>query len=176
MDTVQDGLFVTVHYTGKLENGEVFDTSANRAPLEFQVGGGQIIQGFEANIKGMKVSEKKTFSLPPDQAYGERDETLERSFARDQIPSDVNPKVGDTVALQNQQGQQVPATVTAADDEKIVVDLNHPLAGKTLEFEVEVTGISDQPSQSSCGCGCSADCSDPGSGSCGEGCGSGGCC
>jgi peptidylprolyl isomerase len=167
MSKVQDGNFVQVHYTGTLENGDVFDTSKDRGPLEFQMGSGQIIPGFEQHVRGMAVNETKSFSLPPEQAYGQRDEGLLREFPRSQTPEGFDPQVGQTVALMTEQGQQIPATVTEATSEKVVVDLNHPLAGKTLKFEVTVEGFSDEPTQSGCG-----SCSDPG------GCGghdSGGC-
>ena len=172
MSKVQDGIFVQVHYTGTLENGEVFDSSKGRAPLEFQMGSGQIIPGFEQNVMGMAVNETKNFSLPPEQAYGQRDENLIREFPRSQTPEGFDPQVGQTVALMTEQGQQIPATVTEATPEKVVVDMNHPLAGKTLKFEVTVEGLSDEPTQGGCG-----SCSDAGGcgghsseGGCGCGC------
>ena len=170
MSTVKKGDYVQVHYKGTLENGEVFDNSREGNPLEVKVGEGQLIKGFEDALMGMDENEKKSFTLEPEKAYGQRDETLERAFARSQIPNEMEPQVGDTVALQTPTGQQVPVKIKNVDDERVVVDLNHPLAGETLNFDIEVVGISDEPTQAG---GCA-----PGAGqdnSCG-GCGTQGCC
>lgn len=174
MPSVEMGKFVTVHYTGWLESGEEFDSSRDRSPLEVQVGSGQLIPGFENALLGMRACEKKSISLPPEEAYGQRDETLSRSFPRSEVPAGLDPKVGDTVALMTENGHQLPAQITRADALEVTVDLNHPLAGKTLKFEIEVLGISDEPTMAGCECGCG---SEPGGG-CGSdagGCGSGGC-
>ena len=154
MKTVTNGLYVQVHYEGTLQDGETFDSSRSGLPLEIKMGDGQIIQGFEEALMGMETSEKKKFTVDPDKAYGERDESLERSFDRSQVPPEMNLKAGDTVGLHTAQGQRVPVTVKSVDDQKVVVDLNHPLAGKTLIFDIEVMGITDQPTQVGCGCGC----------------------
>lgn len=155
MEKVESGKFVSVDYEGRLDNGEVFDSSQESQPLELQVGGGQIIKGFEDALMGMELREKKTFTLEPDEAYGNRDENQLHTFSRSEVPAEMNPQVGEMIGLQTPDGQQIPATIAEADDEKIVVDLNHPLAGKSLTFEVEVVGISDTPTQEmSPGCGC----------------------
>jgi peptidylprolyl isomerase len=154
MNRVKNGLYVQVHYEGTLQDGETFDTSRNGEPMEIKIGEGQIIQGFEEALMGMEPNEKKKFTLAPDKAYGERDESLERSFDRSQVPPDMNLKVGDTVGLHTTQGQRLPVQVKSVDDQKIVVDLNHPLAGETLTFDIELIGITDQPTQAGCGCGC----------------------
>jgi peptidylprolyl isomerase len=163
MEKVKNGDFVQVHYEGTLENGNTFDTSRNGQPIEIQVGEGQVIQGFEEALVGMEPSEKKQIMLPPDKAYGERDESLQRAFDREQIPPEMDLKVGDTVALHTPQGQRVPVQVKSVDDQKVVVDLNHPLAGETLNFNIEVMGITDQPTQVGCGCGCAPHETKPGS-------------
>ncbi len=165
MDKVEKGKFVKVDYEGRLDNGEVFDTSQGAQPLELEVGGGQIIKGFEEQLQGMAIREKKTFTLDPEDAYGNRDENQLHTFSRSEVPEEMNPQVGDMIGLQTPDGQQIPATIAEADEEKIVVDLNHPLAGKSLTFDIEVVDISDQPSpethQHACGhggqggCGCS---------------------
>jgi peptidylprolyl isomerase len=117
-----------------------------------------LIQGFEDALMGMVEKDKKTFTLRPEEAYGERDETLKRSFDRSEVPRGFDPEVGQTVALHTPQGQQIPAKIVSVDEKKVTVDLNHPLAGKSLTFEIEVVGISDTPTQTpSCGSGC--DCS-----------------
>lgn len=159
MKKVENGQFVRVHYKGTLQNGEVFDTSEGRHPLEVQMGAGQIISGFEEALMGMSLNEKKVFTLEPEDAYGKRDESLTHSFPRPDVPAEINPEVGQTVALSSSQGQQVPATITAVDDEKVVVDLNHPLAGETLTFDIEVVGISATATQDPAGCGGGCVCS-----------------
>lgn len=159
MEKVENGQFVRVHYKGTLQNGEVFDTSEGRHPLEVQMGAGQIISGFEEALMGMSLNEKKVFTLEPEDAYGKRDESLTHSFPRSDVPAEINPEVGQTVALSSSEGQQVPATITAVDDEKVVVDLNHPLAGETLTFDIEVVGISATATQDPAGCGGGCVCS-----------------
>jgi peptidylprolyl isomerase len=161
MSKVENGKFVTVNYKGTLNNGEVFDTSEGAQPMEVMVGGGQVIQGFEQALMGMALNETKAFTLEPDQAYGHRDEEQLHTFSRQEVPEEMNPQVGDVIGLQTPDGQQIPAKIAEADDEKVVVDLNHPLAGETLNFEIEVTGINDEPTQQAAGCGsgCSSGCS-----------------
>jgi peptidylprolyl isomerase len=168
MGKVVDGKFVSVEYTGILQNGEVFDTSRKRSPLEVQMGTGQMIAGFEKALKGMALNEKKTFTLTPEEAYGERDESLTQEFARKDVPPEINPQIGLTVALTAANGQRIPAQISQVTDEKITLDLNHPLAGESLTFEVEVVGISDTAirAQAGCGCSCDSECETP------SGCGS----
>lgn len=132
---------VQVHYTGTLADGEVFDSSQGRDPLEITMGQGQLIRGFEEALMGMAVNEKKTFTLEPDQAYGLRDEEAVRAFPRAQIPPEIDVELGQIVALSNSQGQQIPAKVVELDDENVTLDLNHPLAGKSLTFDIEVVGV-----------------------------------
>ena len=175
MDKVQNGNYVQVHYEGTLANGQMFDSSRGGQPLEIRVGDGQLIAGFEEALIGMKPEETKKFTLTPDKAYGQRDETLERTFERAQMPQGMDPKVGDTLALHTAQGHQVPVKVKAADEQKVVVDLNHPLAGETLTFDIEVMGITDKPTQIGCSCGCGGGHGE-GSGSSDCGCGSPGSC
>ncbi len=154
MEKVKDGHYVQVHYEGTFQDGKMFDTSRNGQPLEVKVGEGQVIKGFEDALIGMAATEKKKITLSPDQAYGERDESLERTFDRLQMPHEMDFVPGDMVALQTSQGQRVPVQVKSIDDQKVVVDLNHPLAGETLIFDLEVMGISDQSTQAGCACGC----------------------
>ena len=150
MKKVENGHFVKVDYTGTLENGDVFDSSRNAHPIEVEVGAGRVIKGFEEALVGMAEKEKKTFTLSPEEAYGHRNESKEQSFMRSELPQGFDPQVGQVLALRNPQGGQVPAKVKQTDEEKITLDLNHPLAGETLTFEVEVLDISDTPSPSSC--------------------------
>ena len=154
MKTVEQGHFVKVHYTGKLANGETFDSSEGCHPLEIEIGAGKLIKGFEEALMGMAVSDKKSFTLPPEEAYGERDDTLEKVFERANLPKEFSPEVGEIVALKTEDNRQVPAKVKRVDDQQIAVDLNHPLAGETLSFDIEVVEINDEPTPSSCGsCG-----------------------
>lgn len=159
MQKVENGKFVSVHYTGTLEDGEQFDSSQGRPPLEFQVGAGQMIGGFEKAVMDMALDEKKTVTLSPEEAYGPRDESRMLDIPTAQIPPDIKPEVGQTLALTTPEGQQVPALVSAVDEQNVTFDLNHPLAGKTLTFELEVVGISDTPTQQPEGCGGGCDCS-----------------
>ena len=153
MDKVTKGLFVRVHYTAILENGEVFDSTRGGEPIEVHVGQGEVIRGFEAALIDMRLNEKKVFTLSPEEAYGQRDESLLRSFRRRELPPGFNPQKGEIIALQSSDGTQIPALVSDADDEQITIDLNHPLAGKSLTFDIEVVGISDQPTIIE-GCNC----------------------
>jgi peptidylprolyl isomerase len=159
VEKVENGMFVSVDYKGSLGNGEVFDSSYGRQPLEVQMGAGQLIKGFENELLGMAVNDKKVFTLNPEDAYGQRDENLTQSFARSEVPAEMNPKIGMTVGLYTPEGRQVPARITHVDDDKLTLDLNHPLAGESLTFEIEVVGISDTPTQTPMGCGSGCDCS-----------------
>ncbi|MGD9211838.1 MAG: peptidylprolyl isomerase [Desulfobacteraceae bacterium] len=159
MEKVKDGLFVQVDYTGTLHNGEVFDTSDGREPLEVQMGAGQLIQGFESALMGMVVDEEKKFTLSPEEAYGQHDQSLVRDFPRADVPADLNPKEGQTVALTSTDGRQIPARITKVDDKSITVDLNHPLAGESLTFDIKVVGISSEATQKPQACGPGCDCS-----------------
>jgi peptidylprolyl isomerase len=163
VDKVENGLYVSVDYKGTLPNGDVFDSSQGGQPLEVQMGVGQLIEGFERELMGMSLNEKKSFTLNPEDAYGQRDESLTRDFPRGDFPPEMEPRVGMTIALQTPEGRQMPGQITHLDEERLSVDLNHPLAGETLTFDIEVVGISQTPTQDRAQCGCGCDCS---SGSC----------
>ena len=141
MKTVETGNVVQVHYTGTLSNGEVFDSSEGRDPLQVTIGQGQLISGFENSLMGMGLNDKKTFTIEPEEAYGPRNEEAIRRFPRKELPPDLNVQEGQMLALTTPQGQQLPAKVAQLDDENITLDLNHPLAGESLTFEIEVVGI-----------------------------------
>ncbi|BBO66488.1 peptidyl-prolyl cis-trans isomerase [Desulfosarcina alkanivorans] len=170
MEKVENNLFVSVDYKGTLSNGEVFDTSEGRQPLEVQMGSGNVIPGFESALMGMSLNETKTFTLSPEEAYGHRDEDQMHDFPKSDIPDGMQPEVGQTLMLRTPQGQQIPARVDSIDDEKVTFDLNHPLAGQSLTFKVEVVAISETATQQQAGCG--SHCSSGGCG-CDD---SGGCC
>jgi len=163
MSNVENGLFVSIDYKGTLDNGTVFDTSADREPLEFQMGEGQVIKGMEENLMGMALNEKKSFTLTPENAYGERDDNLTQTFSKSDLPPEMDPQPGQIIGLQTQNGQQIPGTITEVRDEDFSVDLNHPLAGQSLTFDVEVVGISETSTKkkgacASEGCDCSSRC------------------
>lgn len=162
MQKVENGKFVSVNYKGTLEDGDIFDTTEDGCPMEVQVGCGQVIKGFEDAIIGMALNEKRVFTINPENAYGYRDENNVRVFPRKDIPPDMDLKEGDFIGIQTPDGGQIPARITKCDDEKVELDLNHPLADETLTFEVEVVGISDIPTQKDddcgAGCACSSGC------------------
>jgi len=141
MKKVETGKEVKVHYTGTLESGEVFDSSEGREPLKVTVGQGQLISGFEDSLMGMGLNEKKKFTLAPESAYGDRDESAIRRFPRKDLPQDLQVSQGQMLGLKMPDGQQIPAKVAQLDDETITLDLNHPLAGESLTFEIEVVAI-----------------------------------
>ena len=132
---------VKVHYTGKLTTGEVFDSSAGRDPLAFTVGAGQMIAGFDAAVDGMEVNEKKTVTIPADEAYGQRNEAMIQKIGRDQLPPDLKPEVGQKLMASGGNGQQMPVTVVESTEESITIDANHELAGKDLVFEIELVSV-----------------------------------
>ena len=169
MKKVESGVFVSVDYTGTLDNGDVFDSSEGRHPMEVQMGSGNVIPGFESAIMGMSLNETKTFTLSPEEAYGHRDDSRMHDFPKSDIPAGMEPEVGQTLMLSTPQGQQIPARVDRINDDHVTFDLNHPLAGKALTFKIEVVGISETATQQHGGCG--SDCS---SGGCD--CGDSGCC
>ncbi len=138
---VKKGDTVRVHYTGKLEGGKEFDSSLKRQPLQFEVGAGSVIKGFEDSVVGMKQSEKKSVRIPPEKAYGSYDEKLLLEMPKTSLPEGVAPEVGMRFQIVNQQGQALPVVVTEILDGLIKLDANHPLAGKTLLFDVEVVEI-----------------------------------
>ena len=141
MEQVKDGDVVRVHYTGKLTNGEQFDSSEGREPLEFTVGAGQMIKGFDDAMPGMTVGEKKTISIAADDAYGQKDEHAIIEFPKENIPKDMKLDVGMQLQLRNEQGQPFPVTVAEIKDDVVVLDANHMLAGKELVFDIELMEI-----------------------------------
>jgi peptidylprolyl isomerase len=141
MQQVQNGDKIKVHYHGKLRSGETFDTSDGREPLEFTVGSGQVIKGFDEGVKGMQVGDKKTVEIPVLDAYGEKQQEMMIEFPKDQFPADMNPEVGMQLMMSNGSGQQFPVTVAEVKEESVVLDANHPLAGQELIFDLELVSI-----------------------------------
>jgi peptidylprolyl isomerase len=134
---VNDGDVVRIHYTGRLENGEVFDSSAGREPLEFTVGSRQVIAGFDAGVRDMAVGSKKTIEIEPENAYGDRHEQLIQTVPREGLNLEEEPKAGDNLVMQLPDGNQIPVTITDVDESSITLDANHPLAGQKLIFDLE---------------------------------------
>ena len=141
MSQVKQNDTVKVHYTGKLANGEVFDSSLDRDPMEFQVGKGQLIPGFENGIIDMKVNEKKTLVIPMEEAYGEPRKELIQEVPKDKLPEEIKPEVGMGLVSTTPDGNEIQLVVKEVKDDAIVVDGNHPLAGQELTFDIEVVDI-----------------------------------
>jgi peptidylprolyl isomerase len=143
MTTLKNGDTVKVHYTGTLEDGRVFDTSKNREPLEFKVGEGQIISGFENGVIGMGLGETRDIEVPPEDAYGSRREELVMEVPAGEFPEHITPEVGMQLQIKQQDGTPFGVVVTDVGDAAVTLDANHPLAGQTLFFEVELVEISN---------------------------------
>jgi FKBP-type peptidyl-prolyl cis-trans isomerase 2 len=143
MSQVKENNTVKVHYTGKLSDGKVFDTSDGKDPLEFTLGKGQIIPGFEKGVIDMKLNEKKTITIPKEEAYGAVNDELKQEVLKSELPADIKPEVGMGLVSQSPDGQNTNLQIVAVNKDTIVVDGNHPLAGEDLIFDLEVVGISE---------------------------------
>ena len=141
MQQAKDGDTVKVHYEGRLTDGTTFDSSEGRNPLEFEVGSGAVIPGFDDGVKGMSVGDKKTINIPAEQAYGERQQELVIEFPRDRFPADMQPEVGMQLMMNNGSGQSFPVTVVEVKDDTITLDANHQLAGQDLIFDIQLVDI-----------------------------------
>lgn len=141
MEQAKKGDRVKVHYTGTLTNGEQFDSSKGREPLEFTVGAGQMIKGFDAAMPGMTVGEKKIINILPGDAYGEKKEDAMIEFPRANVPADMPLEIGMQLQLRNEAGQPFPVIITEIKDDVIMLDANHALAGKELIFDIELMEI-----------------------------------
>ena len=137
---VKEGRNVTVHYTGTLNDGTVFDSSRNYDPISFEVGGGQVIAGFNAAVVGMKVGESKSIHIPCEEAYGQRSDNAVMVVPHSAFPEDFKPEVGTQVQGSGPNGT-FPAIVQGVADEGITLDMNHPLAGQDLNFDIEIVEV-----------------------------------
>jgi len=143
MQQAKEGNVVKVHYSGRLTDGTLFDSSEGREPLEFTVGAGQMIRGFDAGVLGMTIGEKKTLQIAAEDAYGARDEEAIIEFPAENIPADMKLEPGMQLTLRNQNGQPVPVIVLEVKDEVVIMDANHMLAGQDLVFDVELVEITE---------------------------------
>ncbi|HEX4850556.1 MAG TPA: peptidylprolyl isomerase [Puia sp.] len=141
MQSVKSGDTVRVHYHGKLTNGTSFDSSEGRQPLEFTVGSGMVIRGFDNGVLGMIVGDKKTISIPVQEAYGPVNPQMIMDFPLERLPEDLSPEVGMQLQMSNNSGQQFPVVIKEIRPDVIVLDANHPLAGEDLIFDLELVEI-----------------------------------
>lgn len=141
MATANKGDTVQIHYTGTLADGSVFDSSEGRDPLSFEVGSGMIIPGLDVAIPGMAVGDKKTVQIPADQAYGPEHPEARQAIPRSELPDDIPQEVGTRLQMQNPEGQVVAVVIAEVTETDIIIDANHPLAGKDLTFQIEMMAI-----------------------------------
>lgn len=141
MQTAKKGDQVKVHYTGRLTDGTVFDSSEGREPLAFEVGAGMMIKGFDAAVDGMAIEAKVTVEIPAVEAYGEAREDMIFDVPRTNLPPDMEPEVGQQLAMSQPNGQEMPVKVKEVHEDKVIIDANHDLAGKDLVFDIELVEI-----------------------------------
>ncbi len=141
MQQVKSGDTIKVHYHGKLTDGTTFDSSEGRDPLEFEVGSGMVIQGFDEGVTGMAIGEKKTINIPADEAYGQKEEDRVMEFPMDRFPPDLQPEVGMQLNMSNGEGQDLPVLIAEVREDTVLLDANHPLAGEDLTFDLELVEI-----------------------------------
>ncbi|MFC1723378.1 peptidylprolyl isomerase [Nanoarchaeota archaeon] len=160
---VKDGHKVKIHYTGKLDDGTVFDSSEGREPLEFVTGKKMVIPGFEKAVVGMEKDEEKEVKIEPKDAYGDKNPQMVQKIPKDKLPPEA--KEGSMLMMGLPNGQQMPVKITKMDDKEAELDMNHPLAGKTLNFKITMVDFKEATEE---------DCKECGPGSCEEkGCGCG---
>ena len=143
MSQVKENNTVKVNYTGKLSDGQVFDSSEGKEPIEFTLGQGRLIPGFEKGLIDMELNEKKTITIPKEEAYGEVNKDLIQEVKKSELPQEMAPEVGMGLVSKSPDGQEMNLLVVEVRDETIVIDGNHPLAGKELIFDLEVIEIKD---------------------------------
>lgn len=141
MTDAKSGDKVRIHYTGTLEDGSTFDSSEGRDPLEFTLGSGQVIPGFDKAVTGMVVGEEKTVEIPPEDAYGAHNPAGRQAFPRANIPADVPLEIGTRLQMQTPEGRAVQVVVAEVGEDEVILDANHPLAGKALTFAIELVEI-----------------------------------
>jgi FKBP-type peptidyl-prolyl cis-trans isomerase 2 len=145
MQQVKNGDKVKVHYHGRFTDGTTFDSSEGREPLEFTVGEGNVIKGFDDGVMGMSIGDKKTVSIQAGDAYGDKSEDMLVEFPKEQFPPDMNPEVGMQLNMTNGNGQVILVTIVEVKEDTVILDANHPLAGKDLIFDIELVSIVNKP-------------------------------
>ena len=143
-EQAKNGDTVSVHYTGRLESGEVFDSSAGGDPFEFEVGAGEVIMGFDEGVQGMQVGDRRTIEIEADDAYGQRVDALVQQVAREGLRLETEPSVGMNVILQLPDGNEIPVAVTEVTNDHVTLDANHPLAGRKLIFDIELVALQQE--------------------------------
>ena len=141
MTQAKSGDTVRIHYTGTLDDGSTFDSSEGRDPLEFTLGSGQVIPGFDVGVTGMTIGDKKTINIPCGEAYGELDPNARQDIPRESVPADIPLEIGTQLQMEGADGQVMMVTVAVVTDEAVTLDANHPLAGKDLTFALELVSI-----------------------------------
>lgn len=157
---VKKGEWIKIEYKGTFDDGTVFDSTNKNGgdPLKFQVGMGQLIKGFDESVIGKSPGEEYTIRLEPSEAYGEYRKGMTQSVSKDQFPPAQEPEAGLMILLVGPNGQPVPATIKEVEDDIVTVDLNHPMAGKNLNFKIKIVETDCEPDPpSTCGCGCEQD-------------------
>ena len=141
MQQVKNGDTINVHYHGTLSDGTTFDSSEGREPLQFTVGKGQVIKGFDDAVLDMKPGDKKTVNIPVADAYGERNDDMMMEYPISEFPADMKPEVGMELQMGDNSGNVFPVVITEVNNETVLLDANHPLAGQDLTFELELVSI-----------------------------------
>ena len=142
--TIKKGDLIAVNYEGRFQNGEIFDSSSHgehKHPLEFKAGEGKVVKGFDQAVIGMEKDEEKEFTLKPAEAYGEHNPQLQQKIPKSQLPQDQEPEVGMMIVAKTPDGSEFPIQITAVDGDTVTLDMNHPLAGKTLIFKIKILDI-----------------------------------
>lgn len=142
MQQVKSGDTVKVHYHGRLADGTTFDSSEGRDPLEFKVGSGMVIAGFDNGVTGMSVGEKRTVQIPAEDAYGSKNPDMIVEFPKGQFPEGMKPEAGMQINMTSGEGQVIPVVITEVKEDTVMLDANHPLAGEALTFDIELVEIS----------------------------------
>ena len=145
MQQVKNGDKVKVHYHGRFTDGTTFDSSEGREPLEFTVGEGNVIKGFDEGVMGMSIGDKKTVSIQAGDAYGDKNDEMLVEFPKEQFPPDMHPEVGMQLNMTNGNGQVILVTIVEVKEDSVILDANHPLAGKDLVFDIELVSIVNKP-------------------------------
>src|SRR5215212_2516676 len=141
MQQVKQGDTVKVHYHGRLTDGTTFDSSEGREPLEFKVGSGMVIKGFDDGVMGMAIGDKKTVNIQAEDAYGDKNPEMLVEFPKEQFPDDMKPEVGMRLNMTNGSGQVIPVMIVEVKQDSVILDANHPLAGEQLIFDIELVSI-----------------------------------